>query len=34
LKNTLPQKPVIWDGKFTDAHTPFTSMSRTRASTS
>ena len=33
-ENTLPQKPVICDGKFTDAHTPLTSMSRTRASTS
>ena len=33
-KNTLPQNPVICDGKFTDAHTPLMSMSRTRASTS
>ena len=33
-KNTRPQNPVICDGKFTDAHTPLTSMSRTRASTS
>ena len=34
LKNTRPQKPVIIDGKFTDAHTPLMSMSRTRAWTS
>ena len=30
-ENTEPQKPVICDGKFTDAHTPLMSMSRTRA---
>ena len=30
----VPQNPVIIDGKFTDAHTPLMSMSRTRASTS
>ena len=29
-ENTLPQNPVICDGKFTDAHTPLMSMSRTR----
>ena len=29
-ENTEPQKPVICDGKFTDAHTPLMSMSRTR----
>jgi hypothetical protein len=34
LKNTVPQNPVICDGKFTDAHTPLMSMSRTRAATS
>ena len=33
-ENTEPQKPVICDGKFTDAHTPLMSMSRMRASTS
>ena len=33
-KKTRPQKPVICEGKFTEAHTPLTSMSRTRASTS
>ena len=33
-ENTDPQKPVICDGKLTDAHTPLMSMSRTRASTS
>ena len=33
-ENTEPQNPVIWLGKFTDAHTPLMSMSRTRASTS
>ena len=33
-KKTRPQNPVIMDGKFTDAHTPLMSMSRTRASTS
>ena len=33
-ENTEPQKPVICDGKFTDAHTPLMSMSRTRAFTS
>ena len=33
-ENTEPQKPVICDGKLTDAHTPLMSMSRTRASTS
>ena len=31
---TRPQKPVIIDGKLSDAHTPLTSMSCTRASTS
>ena len=29
-ENTDPQKPVICDGKLTDAHTPLMSMSRTR----
>ena len=33
-ENTRPQKPVIIDGKLSDAHTPLMSMSRTRASTS
>ena len=33
-ENTRPQKPVIIDGKFSDAHTPLMSMSRTRASMS
>ena len=33
-KKTRPQKPVIMDGKFTEAHTPLMSMSCTRASTS
>ena len=33
-ENTAPQKPVICDGKFTDAHTPLMSMSLTRASMS
>ncbi len=28
LKNTRPQKPVIIDGKLSDAHTPLMSMSR------
>jgi hypothetical protein len=31
---TRPQKPVIIDGKLSEAHTPLMSMSRTRASTS
>ena len=31
---TRPQKPVIIDGKLSDAHTPLMSMSCTRASTS
>ena len=25
-ENTRPQKPVIWDGKLGDAHTPLRSM--------
>ena len=33
-KKTRPQKPVIMDGKFTEAHTPLMSISCTRASTS
>jgi hypothetical protein len=33
-ENTRPQNPVIWDGKFTAAHTPLMSMSLTRASMS
>ncbi len=33
-KNTRPQKPVIIEGKFTDAQTPPKSMSLTRASMS
>jgi hypothetical protein len=33
-ENTLPQKPVICEGKLTDAQTPLMSMSCTRASTS
>jgi hypothetical protein len=33
-KKTRPQKPVIMDGKFSEAHTPLMSMSCTRASTS
>ena len=32
--NTRPQKPVIWDGKFSAAQTPLMSMSFTRASMS
>ncbi len=34
FENTVPQKPVMTDGKFTDAHTPPRSMSATRACTS
>ena len=33
-KKTRPQKPVICEGKLTEAHTPLMSMSRTRASMS
>jgi hypothetical protein len=33
-KKTRPQKPVIWDGKLTDAQTPLMSMSFTRAAMS
>ena len=33
-ENTRPQKPVIIDGKLSDAHTPLMSMSRMRASRS
>ena len=33
-ENTRPQKPVIIDGKFSDAHTPLMSMSWMRASMS
>ena len=33
-ENTAPQKPATRDGKQSDAHTPFRSMSATRASMS
>ncbi len=34
MENTLPENPVIWEGKLSEAHTPLMSMSAMRASMS
>ena len=33
-EKTRPENPVIWEGKFNEAHTPLRSMSAMRASMS